>query len=298
MVIANPIYDVVFKRLMENDRVAKFFIGTLLDETIESVEVKPQELTYENKQNNIALFRLDFIATIKTESGEYKKILVELQKAKNEVDLMRFRGYLAEQYKKEDEVQNEKVILPITTIYILGFKLPEIETPCIKVERNYRDLVNQVTLDAKSEFVEKLSHDSFVVQVRRITGRYSTKLDKLLSIFEQTNFIDDSTITKEFNHDTDLQEIQIMTDILHHAGTNPAEKKEIELEVEAWRTYDAMFATERNKLKKELDASRKEVEEKDQAINEKDQALSEKDQVIEELKKQMADLLKKQDGKS
>ncbi len=28
MVIANPIYDVVFKRMMENERVAKFFIGT------------------------------------------------------------------------------------------------------------------------------------------------------------------------------------------------------------------------------------------------------------------------------
>jgi uncharacterized protein (DUF3084 family) len=70
-----------------------------------------------------------------------------------------------------------------------------------------------------------------------------------------------------------------MTDILHHAGTNPAEKEQIELEVEAWRTYDAMFATERSKLKKELDESRKEVKEKDQ--------------VIEELKKQIANLLKK-----
>jgi hypothetical protein len=28
MIIANPIYDVVFKRMMENERVAKFFIGT------------------------------------------------------------------------------------------------------------------------------------------------------------------------------------------------------------------------------------------------------------------------------
>jgi hypothetical protein len=332
MVIANPIYDVVFKRLMENEKVAKFFIGTLLEETIETVEVKPQELTYDDKQSNISLFRLDFIATIKTENGEYKKILVELQKAKNEVDLMRFRGYLAEQYKKVDTINGEEIILPITTIYILGFKLPEIETPCIKVERNYRDLVNQVTLDAKSEFVEKLSHDSYVVQVRRITGRYSTKLDKLLSIFEQSNFIDDSTVTKEFKHDTDLQEIQIMTDILHHAGTNPAEKKQIELEVEAWRTYDAMFATERNKLKKDLDESRKEVKEKDKAlnekeqalnekdqtinkkdqtinekdqtinekdqtINEKDQAINEKDQTIEQLKKQLDDLLKKQDGR-
>ena len=27
MVIANPLYDVVFKRMMENDKVAKFFNG-------------------------------------------------------------------------------------------------------------------------------------------------------------------------------------------------------------------------------------------------------------------------------
>ncbi|MBL7977036.1 MAG: hypothetical protein JNN12_01755, partial [Bacteroidetes Order II. Incertae sedis bacterium] len=46
MIIANPIYDVVFKRLMENDKVVKFFIGTLLEQTIERVEVKPQEFTY------------------------------------------------------------------------------------------------------------------------------------------------------------------------------------------------------------------------------------------------------------
>jgi len=31
MIIANPIYDVIFKRLLENDRVAKFLIGTILD---------------------------------------------------------------------------------------------------------------------------------------------------------------------------------------------------------------------------------------------------------------------------
>jgi hypothetical protein len=35
--IANPMYDTVFKRLMENDRVVKFFIGTLLEEEVISV---------------------------------------------------------------------------------------------------------------------------------------------------------------------------------------------------------------------------------------------------------------------
>ena len=146
MIIANPIYDTVFKKMMENERVAKFFIGTLMEQQIETVEVKPQEFTYSDELAGLAVFRLDFIATIKTENGEYKKILIEIQKAKNQIDLMRFRRYLGEQYKKEDKVKNENLALPITTIYILGFTLPEINSACIKVERNYKDLINKKSL--------------------------------------------------------------------------------------------------------------------------------------------------------
>ena len=304
MVIANPIYDVVFKRMMENERVAKFFIGTLLDETIETVEVKPQEFTYSDEFAGIAVFRLDFIATIKTAAGEQKKVLIEIQKAKNQIDLMRFRNYLAEQYKKEDTINDEKVILPITTIYILGFKLPEISTPCIKVERKYKDLINKITLEAKSDFVEKLTHDSYVVQVERITDRYLTRLDKLLSVFEQTNFVDDKKIIKEFNHIADLEEVEIMTDILHHSGTNPDERKKIETEQEAWRTVNAMFESEKKEFTKALNEKDQVINEKDILINEKDQALIEKDQrliekdqVLNEKDQIIADLLKKLDEK-
>src|SRR3989339_639009 len=127
MIIANPIYDVVFKRLMEDKRIAKFFIETLLDEEIIEVQVKPQEFTFykdleqlkesgdfEKIKDQIAgllglsVYRLDFIATIKTGNNEYKKVLIEIQKAKNPIDLMRFRNYLGAQYKKEDEIETEK----------------------------------------------------------------------------------------------------------------------------------------------------------------------------------------------
>ncbi len=282
MVIANPIYDVVFKRMMENEKVAKFFIGTLLEQIVETIEVKPQEFTYTDELAGLAVFRLDFIATIKTDKGELKKVLIEIQKAKNQIDLMRFRNYLAEQYKKEDTVNEEKVVLPITTIYILGFKLPEIETPCIKVERNYKDLINKTTILTKSDFIEKLTHDSFVVQVDRITDRYQTRLDKLLSVFEQTNFVDDKKIIKEYNHELDIDELKIATDILHHSGTNPEEKKKIETEQEAWRTVNAMFEDKEKKYLKELEENKK-------ALTEKDQALTEKDRIIEELKRKLND---------
>ncbi len=280
MVIANPIYDVVFKRLMENEKVAKFFIGTLLDTAIENIQVKPQEFTYVDELAGLAVFRLDFLATIITKSGEQKKILIEIQKAKNQIDLMRFRNYLAEQYKKEDQVNNEKVILPIITIYILGFDLQNINTPCIKVERKYKDLVNNIVLENKSDFVEKLTHDSYIVQVERITDRYQTKLDKLLSLFEQKNFIDDTKIIKEFKHSIDNEELRLSTDILHLSGTDPVERKQIEIEQEAWRSVNAMVEDTRKEFTKKL-------VEKDKALEEKDKALNEKNKLIEELLKQI-----------
>ena len=294
MLIANPIYDVVFKRMMENNRVAKFFIGTLLEQTIETVEVKPQEFTYSDEMAALAVFRLDFIATIKTESGEYKKVLIEIQKAKNHIDLMRFRNYLAEQYKKEDVIQGEKVILPITTIYILGFKLPEITSPCLKVGRNYWDLIHKEAIAGRSDFVEKLTHDSYVVQVNRITDRYQTRLDKLLSVFEQTNFVDDKKITKEFTHAADLEEVGLITDILHYSGTDPGERKKIETEQEAWRTVEALTEGLREKV---LEQS-KVIKEKDQALTEKDQALTEKDQALTEKDQLIAELLRRLDQKN
>lgn len=73
MVIANLIYDTVLKRLMVNEKVAKFFIGTLLQQNIVNIEVKPQEFKY-NAKDSLAVFRLDFLATIKTETGELSKV--------------------------------------------------------------------------------------------------------------------------------------------------------------------------------------------------------------------------------
>ena len=292
MIIANPIYDVVFKRLIEDNRIAKFFISTLLEQNIESVEVKPQEFTYTNELAALAVFRLDFVATVRTETGDLIKILIEIQKAKNLYDLMRFRNYLAEQYKKEDIIGNRKVILPITTIYILGFKLPEIETSCLKIGRNYQDLVNKTIIDTKSDFIEKLTHDCYVVQVERITGRYQTRLDKLLSVFEQTNFIDDLKITKEFHHDTDIEEVKMITDILHYSCTDPTEKKKIETEQEAWRTVYAMTADvreEAEQLAQELSESKKELNETKKELNEKDLALSEMAKQLEELKRKLGE---------
>ncbi|MGH9841342.1 MAG: hypothetical protein ACREEM_21520 [Blastocatellia bacterium] len=60
MLIANPIYDSVFKYLLEDADVAREFLATILGEEIVSIEVKPQETTAESADYGVNIFRLDF----------------------------------------------------------------------------------------------------------------------------------------------------------------------------------------------------------------------------------------------
>lgn len=295
MVIANPIYDVVFKFLMEDERTAKFFIGTLLEETIEQVTVKPQEYVYTDQLIGLAVYRLDFIATIKTHTGAFKKVLVEIQKAKNLIDLMRFRNYLGEHYKKEDDIDGQKISLPIVTIYLLGFNLAEIDTPVLKVNRQYIDLISHKVIDKKSSFIEKLTHDCYVVQLSKIQGKVQTKLEKLLSVFEQNYFVENNTI-KEYNYLIDNDDIKRMVDKLHYVGTEPSEKKKIEDEKEAWRTFDALTGGIKEKAEKllvQLEESKKEIENKDKEIEDKEKVIEDKDKALENMNKIIEELRRK-----
>ncbi|HHS95168.1 MAG TPA: hypothetical protein ENJ45_01155, partial [Phaeodactylibacter sp.] len=68
MKIANPIYDVVFKYLMEDSKVAKIFLSSLTSMEIVSLEFLPQELSDTNEGTDrtipISIYRLDFAAKI------------------------------------------------------------------------------------------------------------------------------------------------------------------------------------------------------------------------------------------
>ena len=310
MVIANPIYDVAFKFLMEDERIAKFFIGTLLGETVEEVDFRPQEYTFlANLESSdpairdqakaelaerisISVFRLDFIATIRTEDGSVKKVLIEIQKAKNSIDLMRFRNYLGEQYKKQDEINGKKQSLPIVTIYLLGFRLPEIESAVVKVNREYTDLLTNQIIHKKSDFIEKLTHDCFVVQFGRIGGRLETKLEKLLSVFEQHYFVDDNNVIKEYKHKIDDEDIDRIVQKLHYVGTEPSERKKIEDEKEAFRVMDWALEAKTQELIGVIEEKDKALEEKDRVLEIKDKVLEEKDRVLEEKEKALEESLK------
>ena len=74
MIIANPIYDVVFKYLMEDIEIAKGLISRIIHEEVEALEFNAQEPSFDRQYSVLSLFRMDFLAKIKTNSGESKLI--------------------------------------------------------------------------------------------------------------------------------------------------------------------------------------------------------------------------------
>ncbi len=235
MRIANPIYDVVFKYLMEDIDIARLLLSEIIGEDIVEIEFKAKENTGRSEKFLIIIFRLDFKAVIRTKDGRLKKVLIELQKGKEPGDILRFRKYLGENYRKPDEVFENGVkvqkSLPIITIYFLGFSLKTIRTPVIKVNRDYIDLRTSEKINVREDFIEKLSHDSFIIQITRLTQSVQSELERILQVFNQTYISDDDE--KILILDNDLVKenelLNMMAERLRRAATEEEIFNQIEL---------------------------------------------------------------------
>lgn len=186
MTIANPIYDIVFKYLMEDERIARTILSALLKVDVIAVEVRPHEYSDDNR-DSLSVFRIDFGATIRDESGEEKLILIELQKTWLETETLRFRQYLGVHYSNAKNMKDSESALPMVAVYLLGHKVGDIEEPVLYVNHQALDYDNHVVVKGlPNSFVDSLTHDSIIVQIPRLHGRINNRLDKVLSIFDQT----------------------------------------------------------------------------------------------------------------
>ena len=188
--IANPIYDIVFKYLMEDERIARTILSALLKMDIVRVEIRPHE--YSNTQRDtLSVFRIDFGATVRNSDGSEQLILVELQKTWLETETLRFRQYLGTQYQNPKNIvgaNRDSFALPMVAIYLLGHRVGDIEEPVLYVQHKAYDYEGHpVTKGIPNPFVDSLTHDSIIVQIPRLHGQVNTRLDKVLSIFDQTH---------------------------------------------------------------------------------------------------------------
>lgn len=284
MLLANPIYDVVFKYLMEDTEIARRLLSKITGEDIIDISVQPQEYAGRSDKFEIIILRLDFKATVKTKDGKRKKVLIELQKGKNSADIMRFRKYLGDNYRKEDVSENNtktKEALPIITVYFLGFRLKNVVTSIMKVNRVYIDLITDKKIETKEEFVEKLTHDSFVIQIPRLKRKVRNEIERVLKVFNQSYITDGDKKTLEFS-EKDFEDDELLLLIagrLRKAATEEELLRKIEIEEEVENTIE-QHIREKQELAERLS-------EKEKTISEKNKTISEKDLLIEELKRQL-----------
>lgn len=188
--IANPIYDSVFKYLMEDERIAKTLLSALLKKEVVAVEMRRNEYT-NGVRDNISMFRIDFGAHVKEPDGTIRLVLIELQKTWLETETLRFRQYLGAQYSNPENVPSENnkdgYAIPMVAIYLLGHRVGDINVPVLYVKHKAYDYDGNVVTDGIPDpFVESLIHDSIIVQIPLLHGQVNNRLEKVLSVFDQS----------------------------------------------------------------------------------------------------------------
>ena len=301
MTIANPIYDAVFKYLMEDERIARTILSALLKENILKVEMRPHE--YVNGQRELlSVFRIDFAATVGRPGGQEELILIELQKNWLPTETLRFRQYVGTQYQDPRNIvadSADRHALPMVTVYLLGHTLNGVEEPVLYVRHHSYDYNgNLVTKGMPNPFVESLVHDSIIVQIPRLHGQVNNRLDEVLSVFDQTRAdttnkhtisLDDAVYDRS---DSDMQRIL-------HRLTAAAASVDMRQDMMVEDEYFSIIKEQENKLyygeqkmaemNVRLKETKAQLAEKDDQLAEKDDQLAEKDGQLAEKDGQLAE---------
>ncbi len=214
---------------------------------------------------------------------------------------MRFRRYLGEQYKQGFTLEGGGKVqkaIPIISIYFLGYPLEHVQVPVIKVLRNYYDAATGQALSAREEFIESLTHDSFVIQIPYLGPEYKTAAERLLAVFDQHLKVARDEHILDIDEAAYPQEHRQVIRRLNRAITEPKIRQTMEVEDDILAELEDKErqiagmgqALEENaktleENAKALEENAKALEEKDKALEEKDKALEEKDKALEEKEK-------------
>ena len=282
--VANPLYDAVFKYLMEDDRIAKTILTALLKKKVIDVKIRRNEYANLTRREAISMFRIDFAATVLDEDNQPHLMLIELQKTWLPTETLRFRRYLALQYNNEENMlkeEHEKYAIPMVAIYLLGHRVGKIEEPVIYVNHHaYNYDGKKVEEGIPDPFVESLQHDSIIVQIPLLHGRVNNRLEKVLCLFDQTNVADNKKVIKvddkQFEGDNDMEYIVRR---LQSAAADPDMRYQMNAEDEFFKELEA-----RDSLIMEKDGQ---LKEKDGQLKEKDGQLKEKDEMLRKMIKGM-----------
>lgn len=276
--VANPIYDSVFKYIMEDERIAKTMLSALLKKEVVHVTVRPHE--YSNTtRDTLSMFRIDFAATVREREGDVEKdrvVLIELQKTWLNTETLRFRQYLGAQYSNKNNIReaDEKgFAYPMVAVYLLGHKVGNIKEPIVYVNHDVFDYNGNIVKEGSEEpFVESLTHNSIIVQIPLLHGNVNNRLEKVLSVFDQTQVEGNTQQVLKIDEDkyADDNDMLYVLHKLTAAAANSEMRQDMNVEDEYYKA----------------------IEDRDTAIMQRDKILKEKEEQLSQQNEQLRNMAK------
>lgn len=295
MRILNPLYDTIFKFMMEKPETAKAFIGTVLSTKVEELAPLPQETSM--ALGDWRVLRLDYKAVIRDGEGKRKTIIIEVQKYDSNDPVARFRKYLSSNYAAEEDAlaeDGEAKPLPVVPIYILGYSIPGVNARAFRVDRKVVNLVTGEEMrGVQSEFIELLTHQMYVLVVtetKRPKGEM-TRIERLLNLFEQRAKGAAKNETLDIDPTGYDEELMLIVERLQEAAMDEALVRQMAFEQEV---LEKLVRYEQvSEIMEQMEREKEEAKrEKEEAEREKEEAEKEKVEA-EKREKQLAITLAK-----
>ena len=290
--VANPIYDSVFKYIMEDERIAKTMLSALLKKEVVHVTVRPHE--YSNTtRDTLSMFRIDFAATVREREGNEIKdriVLIELQKTWLNTETLRFRQYLGAQYSNKNnirEAEDKGFAYPMVAVYLLGHRVGNIKEPIVYVNHDVFDYNGNVVEDGNMEpFVESLTHNSIIVQIPLLHGNVNNRLEKVLSVFDQTLVDGDTQQVLKIDEDkfADDNDMLYVLHKLTAAAANSEMRQDMNVEDEYYKAIEDRDTAimQRDKMLKERDCKMAQMDER---LSQKSEQLSQQSEQLRNMAK-------------
>ena len=156
-----------------------------------------------------------------------------------------------------------KFALPTVAVYLLGHCVGEFKDPVIYAKHKVYDYEgNEILQEKLDPFVESLQHDSIIVQIPLLKGRVNNRLEKILSVFDQSQIYPDDQRMLELDENKYADDAE-MAHILHRlqsAAANPDIRNRMNAEDEFFQALEDRDTTimAKDKIIKEQDARMKE----------------------------------------
>ena len=297
--VANPIYDSVFKYIMEDERIAKTMLSALLKKEVVNVTVRPHE--YSNTtRDTLSMFRIDFAATVREREGNEIKdriVLIELQKTWLNTETLRFRQYLGAQYSNKNnirEAEDKGFAYPMVAVYLLGHRVGNIKEPIVYVNHDVFDYNGNVVEDGNMEpFVESLTHNSIIVQIPLLHGNVNNRLEKVLSVFDQTLVDGDTQQVLKIDEDkfADDNDMLYVLHKLTAAAANSEMRQDMNVEDEYYKAIEDRDTAimQRDKMLKERDCKMAQMDER---LSQQSEQLSQQSEQLSQQSEQLRNMAK------